>query len=152
MQERTKKGQFVKGAPSPHKKESVLCKCELCGQTYFKKPFRAKTTRFCSRKCCAKWIYHNRNKEAFSYDRSLEKNPAWKGGKIVVAGYVLVSVGKRKRVQEHRLVMEKYLGRKLKKSERVHHKNHNRQDNRIENLELCENQSEHMKRHHASLA
>jgi hypothetical protein len=51
-----------------------------------------------------------------------------------------------KRIREHVWVVEKHLGRKLSKGEVVHHKNGNKHDNRIENLEVM-SQSEHIKKH-----
>ncbi|UCV00291.1 HNH endonuclease [Acidovorax radicis] len=43
---------------------------------------------------------------------------------------------KRKLVLDHRAVMEEFLGRPLLKTETVHHKNGDRADNRLSNLEL----------------
>lgn len=57
-------------------------------------------------------------------------------GFINKAGYRIVSDGNGGKIKEHRLVMEQHLGRKLLPEENVHHKNGNRADNRLENLEL----------------
>ena len=78
-------------------------------------------------------------------------SPNWKGGrtKNTVTGYVLIYVGINRYIAEHVLVMEKHLGRKLKKNEVVHHIDESfeaRSNNDISNLQLV-TRSWHQKHH-----
>lgn len=79
-------------------------------------------------------------------------NHRWKGGKKKDRnGYILIKNRNHPfsnasgYIYEHRLVMEKHLGRYLKPSERVHHINKISDDNHIKNLKLFSNHSKHLK-------
>jgi len=82
-----------------------------------------------------------------------ENNSNWNGGRKNNRGYVLILKPEHPfniagYVREHRLVMEDFLGRYLKEEEVVHHENEIRDDNKLENLRLFENDGKHTAYHH----
>jgi len=87
-------------------------------------------------------------------------NPAWKGGVTYfkkkgnytgvryikcLEDFYLPMARKDGYIMEHRLVMAQHLRRLLKRTEVVHHINHDPSDNRIENLMLFKNNYQHKK-------
>lgn len=63
--------------------------------------------------------------------------------KVNAQGYVTEKVSNGVWKLEHTLVMEKKIGRKIKKGEVVHHIDGNRKNNRPSNLFLCRDRSHH---------
>lgn len=121
---------------------------------------------FCSHSCAASFRNRGRKYSPETLKKIREShlgqgvgpaNPNWKGGKQKAGEngeYVAIynpshpSSGKMKHVLEHRLAMERKLGRLLKPYEVVHHINGIKTDNRPDNL-IAMNQRDHAKLHNS---
>ncbi len=128
--------------------------CLRCGMSFHTRPSHI-TRKYCSRICwikdlsraCLTW-------KGGAWFSAGSDHPRWKGrakrissGKVKGPRSFLPMAHNDGRIEKHRLVMAVYLGRLLSIEEVVHHKNGNRLDNKIENLELFVNQGEHSRLH-----
>lgn len=83
-----------------------------------------------------------------------EANPNWRGGRCINSkGYRITYIpghhlaNAEGWVPEHRLIMERTLGRPLSSSEIVHHIDGDKLNNEIDNLMLCTSHQEHTSIH-----
>lgn len=99
-----------------------------------------KARKFCSHRCNA--TFHSKKSAsrlslpASNVDGFQISLKSTVGRYIDGSGYVMVTLPGWTTEREHRMVMAQSLGRPLEPGETVHHRNGNKSDNRIENLEL----------------
>ncbi len=135
--------------------EKQFCKNDMiCYGNWLKKNFKGNSGSF--KKGIIPWMKGKKHtKEAKDKVRKANlgaNSSRWKGGRVKRSGYILVKSYDHpnrdidNNVREHRLVVEKHLGRYLNKNELVHHINGIRNDNRIENLVVYK-RGLHMNKH-----
>jgi hypothetical protein len=132
---------------------TVTRTCEQCGESFTISQARLqwKAGRFCSRRCREAYQRSPRGKTEFSIRVQNRKagtdHPSWRGGvNLTSDGYARVRIAPGKYALQHRLVMERHLGRPLRADEEVHHRDGNRTNNDFANLQLMD-KAEHARLH-----
>ncbi len=146
--------------------ESITKHCLTCGKILTADwPYILREKSFCNRTCGS--VYRRKKrpeafKECLHCHTHFRTNPAYVSRRpnqkmwfckrscftehkrlhpsirIEKGGYIRVG-----HKRQHRVIMEAFLGRKLERKEHVHHKNGNKSDNRLENLEVLDEAYHH---------
>lgn len=128
--------------------------CRECGKEIPRSKWdrpKAESRVACSRQCAGKMNTRKRKKPAWKGAMGAE-HPRFKGGRVSNHGYTMVTgrdhpfPRRGHYILEHVMVIERHIGRRIAKSECVHHVNHVKTDNRLENLMLM-SWAEHAKLH-----
>ena len=106
--------------------------CPICGITFNK----VENQKYCSRKCQGM----AKRGKPHPHTGGISKNRQ---------GYVREYIN-GKYVFQHRLVVERAIGRKLRDDEIIHHKDRDKSNNSLDNLEILSS-SEHTKIHESEL-
>ena len=128
-------------------KKNIYAKCPDCGKERWV-ILRPSTSSGISRcqSCCGK-------QTGSLSQGKMENSPHWKGGRgdYTYKPYIYIRISDTDpfypmsthqgrcgggEILEHRLIMARHLNRMLTRKEHVHHKNGDKTDNRLENLEL----------------
>lgn len=145
----------TRGRLTDEELKSRASECENC-QTALTRPQRINKNRFCSKQCAtdharkkmhvvathcdhckAELSWLKRSKQQRYCDQRCREADMYPARHLNEQGYVVLTTHRNAKPQlEHRWQMATHIGRALLPSEEVHHKNGNRSDNRIENLEL----------------
>lgn len=110
--------------------------CPKCGQLF--RPLRS-SSRYCSRACM--WACNGKHQVK-------RVQVWWVNKKGYIEGRVVLKDGTEVHVKQHRWIMEQHLGRKLLKSEDVHHIDGDKKNNDVSNLQVVSH-AEHSVMHHA---
>jgi hypothetical protein len=80
--------------------------------------------------------FSDNHRKAISKSKTGNNHPKWApiGSTYICADGYIIEKAENKWAAQHKLVVERFLHRPLKKGEVVHHINENRSDNNIENL------------------